>query len=103
MKREEATTLAISVLTELAYALREGRSDTLMTYLDMLSRFHRYSFQNCMLIALQNPKATFVAGFRRWKELGRQVKKGMRGIGILAPLVYRKAGDEAWGSRLFNA
>ena len=46
-----------------------------------------------MLIACQRPEATFVAGFRRWKELGRQVKKGERGIGILAPLLYRKTDD----------
>jgi antirestriction protein ArdC len=93
MKREEATTLAKSALDELASALREGQSDTLVSYLEMLSRFHHYSFQNCMLIALQSPGARFVAGFRRWKQLGRQVKKGERGIGILAPLVYRNDND----------
>ena len=67
-----------------------------MRYLDMLSRFHRYSFGNLMLIAMQRPTATLVAGFHRWKQLGRWVKKGEAGIGILAPLVTRRtdASDE---------
>ena len=60
----------------------------------MLARFHRYSFGNCMLIALQNPDATHVAGFTRWKQLGRHVKKGERGIAILAPLVIRRKVEE---------
>jgi len=55
-----------------------------------MGRFHNYSFGNCMLIARQMPQATYVAGFRRWLELGRYVRKGEKGIGILAPLVYRK-------------
>ena len=93
MNREEATTLATTTLDELAHALEQGRSEKLVSYLDMLSRFHQYSFRNCMLIATQKPEATFVAGFRRWKAIGRHVKKGEKGIAILAPLVYRSKSD----------
>jgi antirestriction protein ArdC len=55
-----------------------------------MARFHDYSWHNCMLIAFQMPDASFVAGFHRWLELGRCVRKGEKGIGILAPLAYRQ-------------
>lgn len=89
MKRDEALKKSEQALAELALALEEGRSETLVQYLDMLARFHQYSFGNCILIAMQRPDATLVAGFNRWKKLGRWVKKGEQGIAILAPLVYR--------------
>jgi antirestriction protein ArdC len=57
--------------------------------LDAAAKFHAYSFGNQMLIALQSPTATRVAGFRTWQALGRQVRKGEKGIGILAPCTYR--------------
>ena len=56
--------------------------------------FHRYSMGNCMLIALQRPEATQVAGFRAWQQLGRQVRKGERAIRILAPMVVGGSKDE---------
>ncbi len=93
MKREEATKIAETALTELTEALAEGKSETLLKYLDMVAKFHHYSFGNCMMIARQNPDATYVAGFRRWQQLGRQVKQGEKGIAILAPLVSRKKDD----------
>lgn len=52
------------------------------------SRFHRYSFNNQLLILCQRPDATRVAGYRKWQELGRQVRKGEKGIAILAPCKY---------------
>jgi antirestriction protein ArdC len=52
-----------------------------------MARFHQYSFGNVMLIALQKPEATKVAGFRTWKTLGRFVKKGEKGIVIIAPMM----------------
>lgn len=58
--------------------------------LSQMSKFHNYSFGNSMLIAIQRPDATFVAGFRTWEKLGRHVKKGEKGIMILAPSSYRK-------------
>jgi len=56
-------------------------------YLRTQSRFHRYSFNNCVLINMQRPNASQVAGFSTWKQMGRHVKKGEKGISILAPLV----------------
>lgn len=93
MNRDEAMTRSDEALKELVNALKQGKSDSLVEYLDMLARFHRYSFGNCMLIALQKPDATLVAGFQRWKELHRWVKKGEHGICILAPIVAKRKGS----------
>lgn len=90
MIREDALKRSEKAIEELAEALAQGRSETLVRYLETVSRFHNYSFGNCMLIAFQRPDATFVAGFHRWKELGRFVKKGEKGIMILAPMVKRR-------------
>ena len=95
MNREDATKRSDQALQELAAALEQGRSDTLIRYLDMLARFHKYSFGNCILIACQRPDATLVAGFERWRQLGRYVKKGEHGIAILAPVTYRRRTCEA--------
>jgi antirestriction protein ArdC len=57
--------------------------------LKVASKFHRYSFNNHLMIFLQRPDATVVAGFNRWKSLGRFVKKGERGIAIFAPCRYK--------------
>lgn len=94
MNREDALKQSEQALEELADALAQGRSDTLVRYLDLLSRFHQYSFGNCMLIAIQRPDATHVAGFHRWKELDRFVRKGEKGIMILAPIVRRRKADD---------
>lgn len=58
--------------------------------LDTMAKFHKYSFNNSILIRLQKPEAQRVAGFQTWKGLGRFVKKGEKGIHILAPLVRKK-------------
>lgn len=91
MKKDEAKQLAANAIAALMEDLKAGRSETLIKYLDTMSRFHHYSWNNCMLIAMQMPEATFVAGFRRWLQLGRHVRKGGKGIGIMAPLVFRRA------------
>jgi antirestriction protein ArdC len=93
MKREDAKQVADRALTDLQQELQAGRSTLLQRFLECMSRFHNYSWNNCMLIALQMPEASLVAGFRRWLELGRHVRKGEKGIGILAPLAYRKKED----------
>lgn len=54
-------------------------------YLKTMTKFHRYSFNNTLLIAMQRPDATLVTGYRNWQSMGRQVKKGEKGITILAP------------------
>jgi hypothetical protein len=73
--------------------LEAGRSDALTA----MSRFHNYSFGNVLEIARQMPDATRVAGFWAWKQLGRSVKSGEKGIRILAPIVgiKRKKDEEA--------
>jgi hypothetical protein len=58
--------------------------------LETAAKFHKYSFDNQLLIFCQRPHATKVAGFNRWKSLGRLVRKGEKGIQILAPVVDRK-------------
>ena len=77
--------------------LEAGHSDALTAYLNAMSRFHNYSFGNILEIARQKPDAIRVAGFWKWKELGRSVKKGEKGIRILAPIigVRRKKQEEA--------
>src|SRR5579862_6429530 len=77
--------------------LEAGHSDALTAYLNAMCRFHNYSLGNILEIARQNPDATRVAGFWKWKELGRSVKKGEKGIRILAPIigVRRKRNEEA--------
>lgn len=90
MKKEDALKLSEEALFELAEALAAGKSEQLVAYLETMGRFHRYSFGNCMLIAKQRPTATQVAGFGAWKKLGRTVKKGEKGICILAPMIRKK-------------
>jgi hypothetical protein len=77
--------------------LDAGHSDALTAYLNAMSRFHNYSFGNVLEIARQKPDATRVAGFWAWKQLGRSVKSGEKGIRILAPIVgiKRKKDEEA--------
>ncbi|MHB8319306.1 MAG: ArdC-like ssDNA-binding domain-containing protein [Acidimicrobiales bacterium] len=70
-----------------------GSSEKWTAYLDMQSRFHRYSFGNTLLIASQRPAATQVAGFNAWKKLGRSVRKGEKAIFILAPMIYTDSTD----------
>ena len=65
-------------------------SDRYRKYLTTMSRFHKYSLNNVMLIHSQRPDATLVAGFNKWKNsFGRHVKKGEKGIQILAPTPYK--------------
>ena len=76
--------------------LEAGRSDALTAFLDAMSRFHNYSFGNVLAIAVQRPDATRVAGLWAWRQLGRRVKKGEKGIRILAPIIgiRRKTEEE---------
>ncbi len=59
-------------------------------FLEFLGRFRKYSFQNMLLVFIQRPDATRVAGLRTWNKLGRRVKKGERGIRIMAPVFAKK-------------
>ncbi len=65
-------------------------SERWMEYLKFQAKFHRYSWANCIFIRAQFPEATYVAGIKTWNELGRYVKKGEKGIAILAPCFRKK-------------
>ncbi len=70
-------------------------SEKYMRYLSVMSRFHRYSVNNTMLIYMQKSDATLVAGFNKWKDqFERHVKKGEHGITIIAPTPYKKKIEE---------
>ena len=67
------------------------QSDKYAEYLRTMSRFHKYSVNNTMLIFMQKPDATLVAGFNKWRDqFGRSVQKGQKGIKIIAPTPYKK-------------
>ena len=92
--KQELITANIKLLIE---QLEAGHSEALTNYLTAMSRFHNYSFGNVLEIARQMPTATRVAGFWTWKNLGRSVNAGAKGIRILAPIVgvRRKKDNEA--------
>jgi len=76
------------------------RSEQFTDYLKSCSRFHSYSFGNLMLILWQKPTATRVAGYRAWQKMNRYVRKGEKGIAILAPCFFKDKEDETQ-SRIF--
>lgn len=93
---ETPDTRLLAQLAELGVEVEKLRdSDEWMAWLKMMSRLHRYSFGNQLLIGFQCPTATYVAGFNRWKALKRSVRKGEKGIKILAPRFGRKDDDGA--------
>jgi antirestriction protein ArdC len=91
MKVEQAKQIASNAIEQLRQALEAGHSERLKDYLAAMARFRRYSWGNIVLIASQKPNATHVAGFHAWHKLGRFVKKGEKGILILAPIIRKKA------------
>ncbi|MGA2498780.1 MAG: ArdC family protein [Tepidisphaeraceae bacterium] len=93
MNAEKTKQLTDAALQALAAAIDAGHTPTLNCFLSAMARFHRYSFGNIMLIAFQRPDATRVAGFRTWQKLGRHVKRGEKGIKIIAPAARRKRDD----------
>jgi hypothetical protein len=96
-QRQTAKEIIAANVKELIAQLEAGHSNALTAYLDAMSRFHNYSFGNVLEIARQRPDATRVAGLYAWNQLGRKVKKGEKGIRILAPIIgiRRKADKEA--------
>jgi hypothetical protein len=75
--------------------LEAGHSEALTAFLNAMAHFRNYSFGNVLLIARQKPQATNVAGMWAWNQLGRRVKRGEKGIAILAPMVSKTRKDEA--------
>src|SRR5256884_5910774 len=97
MKLEDIKNKTKDAVDYLVQSLESGQSDVLTQYLGAMARFHTYSFGNVMLIARQKPEATNVAGIRTWNSLGRFVKRGEKGILILAPMFgkNRTKGEDA--------
>lgn len=93
--RDEALECIDQALGDLEQALANGHSEGLKSYLKFLSGFHNYSFRNMMLICMQNPDASMVAGFQAWKKMGRHVRKGEKGLRILAPMVRKRKADDS--------
>ena len=93
MKSEQIKKITSKAIEELVSTLKSGHSEALTNYLAAMGRFHRYSFFNVMLIARACPYATHVAGYQTWKSLGRYVKKGEKGIMILAPVFRRRTNE----------
>ena len=85
--REQTLSQVDQSLQKLDEQLKSGRSEALTQFLSTMAKFHKYSFSNQLLIQLQRPDATRVAGFNAWKKFGRFVKKGEKGIRILAPMI----------------
>ena len=94
MNTDQAKQLSETALNSLMAALEQGQSAALKQYLAVMSRFRKYSWANVLLIYTQFPQATHVGGFHFWLKLGRHVRKGEKGIAILAPMVGRKRGSE---------
>jgi len=96
-KPQTAKEIIAANVKSLIEQLEAGHSDALTAYLDAMSRFHNYSFGNVLEIARQRPDAIRVAGMYAWNQLGRRVKKGEKGIRILAPIIgiKRKPDQEA--------
>lgn len=65
-------------------------SNRYQEFLKTMAKFHNYSFNNTMLIAMQRPDATLVTSYKNWQSMGRQVMKGEKGITIIAPAPYKK-------------
>ena len=91
MNADKLKKLTNDALDRLATLLDAGQSDQLAALLKTMARFHRYSVSNVCMIASQRPDATRVAGFHTWRTLGRFVRKGEKGIAILAPIVGRRS------------
>ena len=87
-------------LQEITAGIEQGIKDLFESekyahYLSVMSKFHRYSVNNTMLIYMQRPDATLVAGYNKWKkQFERHVKKGEHGITIIAPTPYKKKVEE---------
>jgi hypothetical protein len=75
MTTEQAKQLSEDAIARLMQALEQGQSDALKNYLAVMSRFHRYSWGNCLLIYSQRPEATHIAGFHAWLKLRRYPRR----------------------------
>jgi hypothetical protein len=91
-RRAQAEELQASIVTEIEKLRDSGEWERFLTF---IQAFHQYSFNNLVLILTQSPTATQVAGFRKWQQLGRQVRKGERGIRIFGFRQKKLASDDS--------
>jgi len=89
MKIDRAKKHVHQALKQLMEALDAGKSEKITAYLRAMAKFHRYSIGNIILISIQKPDAQHVAGYRTWRKLGRYVRRGEKGIAIMAPIVRK--------------
>lgn len=80
-------------LQSLVQQLEAGHSEALTAFLNAMGAFRQYSFGNVLMIATQKPEATRVAGIVAWNQLRRRVKRGEKGIAILAPMIVKRRSD----------
>ncbi len=92
-KRNEVDEMVKKGFENLVGEIKQGHTENYLEYLAFVSRFHKYSHTNQMLIFCQKPDATLVAGYRTWQEMGHQVRAGEKGIKIMAP-IFRKHLEE---------
>src|SRR3984893_13709208 len=90
MNSENIKEVANQAINQLVEGLNAGHSEALNRYLSAMAKFRAYSLFNVLLILKQCPSAGRVAGYRAWQSLGRQVKKGEKGIMILAPVPRKR-------------
>jgi len=95
MKATDLKKKCTEITAELIQAVKSAKNDEqIIQYLDFCSRFHNYSLHNRFLIWAHNPEATLAAGFRAWQKVGRHVKRGEKGIPILAPMTVKVKKEE---------
>src|SRR6516162_7936070 len=92
--RELAQHIESSVNALAAETDAARRSDIFRGWLNAMAQFHNYSWNNQLLISMQCPTATRVAGFHTWRKMNRFVRKGEKGITILAPCIYKPKKSE---------
>jgi hypothetical protein len=95
-QRDRKVREAVELLDAGVENILEG--EAFKRYLAFAAKFHRYSSNNALLILVQRPNATRVAGYRKWRDLGRQVRRGEEGLRILAP-IFRTVEDEKTGEK----
>src|SRR5690348_11902143 len=89
-REQEIERHAAASIELLAGELSQGFSENFLKLMHFYARFHRYSARNTLLIMLQRPEAARVASYKRWLDLGRQVKKGSKAIWIYSPMTKRE-------------
>jgi hypothetical protein len=90
MADDKVRKVAEEAFNRLAAELEAGKSETLRNYLATMGRFRDYSWRNVLLINAQRPTATYVGGYHTWRDNGRQVKTGEKGIMIFAPILTKE-------------